>query len=260
MARTSGYRNPVKQSWRDNVWEDIAKHCRNTDGYILTLAGKAFLDRKEAKRHGIDLSRLIGVDIDADVVAHNRRHKRTVIHAPLHEVIALFNRPIAVINADLCCGAFSLFTANVVRNFMHSKWTKQAMLVLNVSVGREVQKCVLDSDGNNVRPSKLGPDLHRGLLALKWHAVAGVVDVFCEANGLRKTDISEETWHAAHDFLQPRIDKSIVACGQYVAHRQRMDSVICRQFFNGQVSFSNNLRISRHIAAKMAHHTMRFGA
>ncbi len=256
MSRISGYRNSVKSEWRDRVWYEIADHARQTDGYILTLAGRAFLDRKVARRFGIDADRVIGVDLDKDVLDHNRKFKRTVIGRPLADVIAHFKRPIAAVNADLCTGALSLLTGSTIKAFTLSEWATDALLVLNVSVGRETQHIIKGSDGE---PERLPMDrhTHRGLVALSYWTTAAMVTAWQNIHG--KAEDTEQLYLNCWAAVEPIISEKIIGTESYVAHRQRMDSVIVKQFCKASLPFEDATKSRGHITAKMAHHTMRYG-
>lgn len=254
----SGYRNAIKRAWADRIWESIAIHCKEFDGYILTLAGKAFLDLKHAKRHGIKKSRIIGVDLDAEVNAHNRLFNRTVLQANLAEVIPHFNRPIAAINADFCCGAMSGMVGDLIRNWMFSEWAKHAMLVVNVSVGREVQKRTRLVDGSTTPFDFGGPNTHRAVGALIYWCTSHMVYSFCNQTDQDVWDAySDARWKTALQIIMSEIEKNLVLTDYYVAHRTRMDSAIIKPFSRVRLPYEKN-KIKGHIAAKMAHHTMRF--
>jgi hypothetical protein len=258
----SGYRNSEKTQWRNTVWKIIGEWSTLADGYILTLAGKSFLDRKAAKQHGIKKERLIGVDSDAEAVKHNVRFGRTVIHSTLDRVIAKFNRPIAAINADLCGGCMSVDSMGVIKSWLMSEWAEDALLVLNVSVGREPQKRIRTNDGQLHRFTGLKPSDHRGLTALYFWVPATHVFAYAENGGAEKQFETYSSEHAkllkaATKTARPLIDENVIAFGSYKAHKMRMDTVIVKPLHYKKLGFRSDKKTSRHIAAKMAHHTMR---
>lgn len=260
------YGNDVKSEWRAETW-DILSRISDKDAWVLTLAGKRFLDRKIAARHGFRKDRIIGVDIDPKVCRHNNKFSRTVINANLVDVLANWdhgNRPLAVINADFCFNMNdkSIHAFNVMFWYWVLYAAQNSNMVLNVACGRE-PRGVSDALGSFTKLSNhhiKKSELHRSSVMFfnAWHR-------FC---GAYEEDVNDQ-------FYKDLWEKHLMAQATYRAHIMRMDTTIMsnvprfrdvafNKFRNGDELISamesgvcKTNDVSGHIRAKLAWNTMR---
>lgn len=259
--KINGYRNAAKIEWRHEVWQHIATHCREVDGFVLTLAGQSFLDRKAAARAGVPAARIIGVDLDRESHRHNVTHGRTVINLPLHEVIPYFNRPIAAVNADFCCTAGAAMVQQTIRSFLCAPTTREALLVVNVAVGRERAVKVRDNDTNEPKYIKgFFNDTQRAYAAISLYGVKAFAEILANRLDCHANDLPRRAWEKLSSLLVLLLEESAVGQGTYIGPGgTRMDWFAVRQFAPPIMCspWTSEPRIAGHIRAKMAHHTMR---
>lgn len=102
------YKFGNKNNWRRWVWNRIAERTPNRrDAVVLYLAGARNLDRPIAVDRGFRAVNMIAIERDADAVTALRASGQLAIRGTLNDVARNmpFTRRIAVLNADLTCGA-----------------------------------------------------------------------------------------------------------------------------------------------------------
>lgn len=251
MSETT-YNSPVKTSERWRAWEALADatplHLRR-EGWVIALAGRRFLDRKVARRFGFN--NVIGVDVCEDVVKHNAKHGRTVLHMPLDAALSVWpeSRPIAVVVADFTSSFANGDVQSTLRRWLVMRSCSHASLFLNVSTGLETK------EGYDLllqkRPGPLSRGVHRSTAALEV-ALSLLARMIWPENALNESVVIRAT------------DLATVRSGSYKQKKKgmRMDWLVSRPIplVAARLKPSGSAAESRHIAAKMAWHTRRTAA
>lgn len=259
------YGNDVKARWRHELWRNAARHA-DLDGWVITLAGKKFSDRKVAPKYGFDASKIVGVDVDEEVEDHNNTFGRTVIAEPLSAVAACWSskRPVAVINADYCGNICAPDIGRLFVCWLSNRAFIGSLMCLTVSVGREggIYKKLLGGFAARF-DLKDTTQLNR----------ASVMAYSCITSCLAPAGwiVGDPHSDACDDWF---INNSLWT-HKYRAHQMRMDTCIVRHpgaaiapiDFVGSAKnlelalseFGDPLSIKRTVSAKLAWHTMRMG-
>lgn len=204
------YGNRIKTEHRHAYWHVPA----DRDGWVLALAGTRFLDRKEAIRQGYNPDRIIGVDLDPDVVAHNTKHGRPVLKGDLATIMGAWSddRPVSVVVADFTANAGAACVTNTLFAWAHFEAFRNAYLIMTTSVGREIGEfrewveMYASDDGKEM------VDYHRGACAFQHFLVDS-----CFGN-LEQPELEDKLVHA--------VDHMQLATLRYRAHKMNMDIII----------------------------------
>ncbi len=248
------YGNLVKREWRHAVWSDAAAICPDRNGWVLSLAATAFADRKVAPQYGFRSDRMIGVDVDKAVAAHNAAHGRTVLNLPLHEVLAEWHRPVSALNADLLGSVDTETNQRIVAAWLLSPACKNSVLILNVPVGRENGHLGSLMQGYREEHQQQTANFNRAIILFGYVYASLLNRFFCDWTDIMQPGVIEKALVIINKRARS-IERS------YRAKRQRMDTlVIARPPMPALKSADSFPKARRHIAAKMAHHTMRHNA
>jgi hypothetical protein len=251
------YGNDVKNEWRNDVWTSLGKLVPVTDekkkGYVMALAGKRFLDKKLAERNGFDPNKIIGIDLDPKVVAHNTKHGRIVIQRELSEVMRGWDdaRPVSVLVADFMCNGGAKEVQETIWNWAHLKAFKNCWFVLNVSVGRETR--------GFLQYLKDGALIFESQELIEYNRARGAMEYcLCEDIGWPDDAPADPGLEISNEI--------ILGERRYQAHKMHMDSILVAPQWNDRWNTEERIsggdivadpKIKRHIGAKLAWVTMR---
>ncbi len=239
------YNELEKNEWRHEVWNRARALSILEGGYVLTLAGKHFKDRKIAARYGFPKKKTIGIDLDKGICRHNASLGRTVLNISTTQALRCWDKPVSAINLDYCSNLSSGVVTDMVYLLCNRSFDNSCV-ILNVAVGRE-RKSTFELYKQS--DYFLGSQDNRALSAL-FMALVSTIGLDEAIRVLKSRSLA-------------------ISSGRYRARKQPMDWIVfnrwgikyksspCMEAFKKKLYKHNKwmLKVKRHVAAKMAWHT-----
>lgn len=274
MSADRDYKVGRKNQWRRELWNAITDrlHVPAREALVLYLAGPDDLDRPLALARGFKPLNLIAVDRDAETVTRLRRSGALCVRGDMVDVVLSWpsDKPLGVILGDFCSGLEKrLWELAAYTALMPQFW--DAVIAVNLQRGR-------DSTGTHLRAqwselyghSALGKTKHRGLLFAgefaAWAFAIGKGLVAGDSDGLYMKDgggdPNDEQFSLCVQATRPH----------FMSYRSgdalTFDSAVLRAPLppefkrerKTEIAGTKHLKATRHIAAVLAHRTMRIKA